>query len=113
MESSPKPPGKSSPLKNIFRFFIQGLIILAPIGITAYLLYRLFDIVDGILRPSVNVPGLGFAIILVFVIFVGWRSSHFLRSSLINFFDQWMEKTPGIKFIYSSTKDCFEAFAVE
>jgi uncharacterized membrane protein len=111
MESYPKPPGKSSPLKKIFRLFIQGLIILAPIGITAYLLYRLFDIVDGILRPYVNVPGLGFAIILVFVIFVGWISSHFLLSSLIHFFDQWMEKTPGIKFIYSSTKDFFEAFA--
>jgi uncharacterized membrane protein len=31
--------------------------------------------------------------------------------SFINFFDQWMERTPGIKFIYTSTKDFFEAFA--
>jgi uncharacterized membrane protein len=29
----------------------------------------------------------------------------------INFFDHWLERTPGIKFIYSSTKDFFEAFA--
>jgi len=32
-------------------------------------------------------------------------------SALIYFFDTWMEKTPGVKFIYSSTKDFFEAFA--
>jgi uncharacterized membrane protein len=102
---------KSTTLKKIFRYFIQGLIILAPIGITAYVLYWLFDKVDSILRPYVNIPGLGFAIIILFVILVGWISSYFLMGSFINFFDHWMEKTPGVKFIYTSTKDFFEAFA--
>ena len=98
-------------LTKIFRYFIQGIIILAPIGITAYVLYKLFDKVDGILRPYVNIPGIGFAIIVVFIILVGWLSSNFLMGGFINFFDQWMERTPVIKFIYSSTKDFFEAFA--
>lgn len=110
-----KPP--SLTLKRIFRYFIQGIIILAPIGITAYVLYWLFEQVDGILRPAVfavthvNIPGLGFVLILLFVILVGWISSNFLMGSAITFFDQIMERTPGIKFIYSSTKDFFEAFA--
>ena len=98
-------------IKQIFRYFIQGVIILAPIGITAYLLYLMFDKVDGILRPYVNIPGLGFIIIIAFIILVGWFSSHFLMGSFISFFDQWMERTPVIKFIYSSTKDFLEAFA--
>lgn len=97
--------------KKIFRYFIQGIIIIAPIGITAYALYWLFNVIDGILRPLVNIPGLGFAIIIVFIILVGWFSSNFLMGSFIHFFDQWMERTPVIKFIYSSTKDFFEAFA--
>ena len=98
-------------LKLILRYFIQGLIILAPIAITAYVLYWLFDKVDSILRPYLNIPGLGFVIIILFVILVGWISSSFLMGSFINFLDQWMERTPGIKFIYTSTKDFFEAFA--
>ncbi len=98
-------------IKKIFRFFVQGIIILAPIGITGYVLYWLFEKVDGILRPYLNIPGLGFAIIVVFIILVGWFSSNFLMGSFISFFDQWMERTPVIKFIYSSTKDFFEAFA--
>jgi uncharacterized membrane protein len=98
-------------IKKVFRYFIQGIIILAPIAITAYALYWLFDKVDNILRPYVNIPGLGFVIIVVFIILVGWISSNFLMGSFINFFDQWMERTPVIKFIYSSTKDFFEAFA--
>lgn len=97
--------------RKILRFFIQGIIILAPIGITAYALYWLFEKVDGILRPYVNVPGLGFGLIILFVILVGWISSSFLMGSAISFFDQLMQKTPGIKFIYTSTKDFFEAFA--
>lgn len=109
----PKTPAlkKTSVVRKIFRFFIQGLIIIAPIAITAYALYWLFEKVDGILRPYVNIPGLGFVLIILFVILVGWVSSNFLMGSAINFFDQWMERTPGIKFIYSSTKDFFEAFA--
>ncbi len=94
-----------------FRYFIQGLIILAPIGITAYALYWLFERVDGILRPYVNIPGLGFALIILFVVLVGWVSSNFLMGSILSIFDHWMEKTPVIKFIYTSTKDFFEAFA--
>ncbi len=102
---------QNSFVKNILRFLIQGLVILAPIGITVYVLYWLFDKVDSILRPYVDIPGLGFVIILLFVLLVGWVSSFFLMGSFINFFDQWMERAPGIKFIYSSTKDFFEAFA--
>ncbi|OSZ80997.1 hypothetical protein CAP36_07110 [Chitinophagaceae bacterium IBVUCB2] len=102
---------KTTTVKQIIRFFIQGLIILAPIGITGYILYWLFDKVDSILRPYVNIPGLGFVIIIIFVILVGWVSSTFLMGSFLSFFDQWMERTPGIKFIYTSTKDFFEAFA--
>jgi uncharacterized membrane protein len=110
MDIVPKKGGKNV-LKTVLSYFIQGIIILAPIGITAYLLYWLFDKVDGILRPYLNIPGLGFVIIIVFVIFVGWVSSSFLMGSFINFFDHWLERTPGIKFIYSSIKDFFEAFA--
>lgn len=110
MSKTVKPIPKST-VKQILRFFVQGLIILAPIGITAYVLYWLFDLVDGILRPYVNIPGLGFVIIIIFVILVGWVSSTFLMGSFISFFDQFMERTPGIKFIYTSTKDFFEAFA--
>ncbi|HEX2630059.1 MAG TPA: DUF502 domain-containing protein [Chitinophagaceae bacterium] len=102
----------TSAAKKLLRYFIQGIIILAPIGITAYVLYWLFEKVDSILRPAVgNIPGLGFGIIIVFVLLVGWLSSNFLMGSAINFFDHLIERTPGIKFIYTSTKDFFEAFA--
>lgn len=100
-----------SPLKRIVGYFLQGFVILAPIAITAYTLYWLFERVDSILRPYLNIPGLGFFLIIISVILVGWISSNFLMGGLLNLFDQWMERTPGIKLIYTSTRDFFEAFA--
>ena len=38
-------------------------------------------------------------------------SSFFIQSKVFSLFDRWLEKTPGIKFIYTSTRDFFEAFA--
>ena len=108
---SAPPKRGTNTFKSIFNYFIQGIVVLAPIAITVSLLYWLFDKVDSILRPYLNIPGLGFAIILVFVILVGWISSNYLMGRFINFFDHLLEKTPGVKFIYSSTKDFFEAFA--
>jgi uncharacterized membrane protein len=99
--------------RKILQFFLQGILILAPIAITGYLLYWLFDKIDSILRPYLNIPGLGFAIILVFVFLVGWASSNLFMGSILNVFDSFLEKTPGVKFIYSTFKDFFEAFAGE
>jgi uncharacterized membrane protein len=99
--------------RKAFKFFVQGVLVLAPVTITGYLLYLLFDKVDSILRPYVNIPGLGFVILIVFVILVGWVSSSFIMGGILGLFDHWLEKTPGIKFIYSSIKDFFEAFAGE
>jgi len=104
-------PARRSTAKQILRYFIQGLIILAPIAVTAYVLYWLFEKVDNILRPYVNIPGLGFIIIIAFILFVGWISSYFIVGGAVTLFDSFMGKAPVIKFIYSSTKDFFEAFA--
>jgi uncharacterized membrane protein len=122
-----KPPAKSI-VKKVLRFFMQGLLIIAPIAITVWAIVAAFNFVDDLLPNLLNnifpswikedekgnvkkIPGLGFVVVIAFVIFVGWISSYFLMGSFINFFDQWMARTPVIKFLYTSTKDFFEAFA--
>lgn len=97
--------------RKLLGYFIQGILILAPIAITGYLLYWMFDRIDSILRPVVDIPGLGFVIILLFVLLVGYVSTNFLMGSILSLFNSWLERTPGVKFIYTSVKDFFEAFA--
>ena len=92
-------------------YFLQGLIVLAPITITVFTLYWVFNKIDNILLPYLNIRGAGFVIIMMFVVLTGWVSSFFLMGRLIRVFDRWLEKTPGIKVLYSSIRGFFEALA--
>ena len=97
--------------QKAIQYFLQGLLILGPVSITIYFIYAIFEKVDSILRPLINIPGLGFLIIISFIILTGYISSFFVMGRLLAFFDKILEKTPGIKLLYSFLRDFFEAFA--
>jgi uncharacterized membrane protein len=100
--------------RKLLQYFLQGIIIVAPIGLTLYFVYTLITTLDNWLPPIFKGGsnyGLGFVIIIVTIIIIGYLSTFFIRSRIFGFVDRWMEKTPGIKFIYSTTKDFFGAFA--
>jgi len=112
--------------KKIVQYFLQGLLIIAPIAITGYAIFWVITTVDSwlpifreavrdetgrVISYEVKNYGLGFVLILGAVIVIGYLSSFFIQSRLFNLFDHWLEKTPGVKFIYTSTRDFFEAFA--
>ena len=96
---------------RIIQYFLQGLLILGPVSITVYFIYIVFDKIDSILRPAINIPGLGFIIIIGFILFVGYISSFFVMGRILSVLNKFLEKTPGIKLLYSFVRDFFEAFA--
>jgi uncharacterized membrane protein len=51
--------------------------------------------------------------VIVAICLIGYVSSFFIKNRLFNLFDSLLVKTPGIRFIYSTVKDFFEAFAGE
>lgn len=102
---------KSIRYQKAIQYFLQGLLILGPVSITVYFIYLVFDKIDSILRPAINIPGLGFLIIIGFIILTGYLSSFFVMGRLLSVFDKILEKTPGIKLLYSFIRDFFEAFA--
>ena len=106
---------------KLLQYFLQGLLILAPVAITMYALYFVVSTIDGWIpifstidengRVHVQNYGLGFIIIIGAIISIGYFSSFFITGRLVSFMDKFMQKTPGLKHIYSTTKDFFEAFA--
>ena len=113
---------------RLLYFFFQGMVILAPIVITFWAVLSLFNIIDDILPNLLHVlfpdlvklnpqgypekiPGLGFLVVVIIVLLVGYISSSFIVSKLVELFDTILEKTPGVKIIYSTVKDFLEAFA--
>ncbi len=97
--------------QKLIQYFLQGLLIIGPVAITFYTIYIVFDKIDNILRPVINIPGIGFIIIICFVLVVGYLSSSFVISRVISIIDSLLERTPGIKLFYSFIRDFFEAFA--
>jgi uncharacterized membrane protein len=114
-------------LSTIAQLFFQGVVVLAPIGVTIWVVVSLFNWVDNILPNLLNfifpiqfaavngqipkVTGLGFVVAITLVLLVGWLSSLFFVERLMSIFDKILEKTPGVKIIYTSVKDFLEAFA--
>ena len=96
----------------LFRSFLKGLIILAPIAITIYIIAWIFFKIDTIIPASVGVPpGLGFIIVISFVTGIGYLGTRFfVGKAIFDFFDHLLERTPGIKYIYSSVKDVMSSF---
>lgn len=112
--------------KKIIQYLLQGLLIIAPVAITAYTIYWIVSTVDNwlpifrqpirdvngnVIGYDVKNYGLGFVIVIAFIVIIGYLSSFFIQSRIFNLFDSWLEKTPGVKFIYSSVRDFFNAFA--
>jgi uncharacterized membrane protein len=91
---------KTFNFKKLLQYFLQGLLILGPVTITAYFIYWAVTGIDSMLpiftytdaqgQVRVQNYGIGFVVIIAVLI---------------------MEKTPGIKHIYGPTRDFFEAFA--
>ena len=106
---------KTFDYRKMLQYFLQGLLILGPVTITAYFIYWAVSSIDGLIPiftyidaqgvVQVRNYGFGFVVIIAFLITIGYFSSFFITSRF--------EKTPGIKHIYSTTRDFFEAFAGE
>lgn len=104
--------------KKLLQYFLQGLLILAPLAITAYAIFwvvssllPIFTYKDAQGNVKVQNYGIGFLIIIAALIVIGYFSSFFITGRVVSFVDKLLEKTPGIKYIYSTTRDFFEAFA--
>ncbi|MFL5741435.1 MAG: DUF502 domain-containing protein [Flavisolibacter sp.] len=119
------PPSSSTGFKfsKLFQYFLQGLLVIAPIAITIYAVYWVVSSIDSQIplftakgedgKVYVRNYGLGFLMVIVAICLIGYLSSFFIKNRLFNLFDSLMAKTPGIRFIYSTVKDFFEAFAGE
>ncbi len=107
--------------KKLLQYFLQGMLILAPVAVTLYALYFVVSTIDSWLplfsytdeKGQVHVQnyGLGFVLIIAVLITIGYFSSFFITGRIVSFMDKFMQKAPGIKHIYGTTRDFFEAFA--
>ncbi len=102
-------------------YFLTGLIALAPVAITAYILWNLFFTIDnwlaGIYRTipwlTINgrpLPGLGFVSVIIIILLAGVVARNLVGGQLLRTAEQQLVKVPMVRGIYVAVKQISKAF---
>lgn len=100
------------------RYFFTGIVVIAPVGVTAYVLWWIFANLDRILGRLFNViglriPGLGLVVLLAIVIAVGWAAQQAVGREFIALGRDWLKKFPLTRTIYSAASQIVEQIVGE
>tara|TARA_B100000427_G_C15253579_1_gene483283 strand:- start:12 stop:626 length:615 start_codon:yes stop_codon:yes gene_type:complete len=109
---------KRSIFARIRNYFIAGVVVLIPIGITVYLTLFLVSVSSKILPKEINpnhylpynIPGVEIIIAILIITFIGWLSLSFLGKRLLLLFNNILKKIPILRTIYSAIGQMTETF---
>lgn len=92
------------------KYFVTGLVVLIPLVATLYILWILFDLLDGILRPLVTeifgvyIPGLSLVIMLLLTLLVGFIANYTIGKKGVELFEESLCRIPMVRTIYLAIK---------
>ncbi|MFS4583298.1 DUF502 domain-containing protein [Phaeobacter sp. C3_T13_0] len=116
-ENQPRRPGLFARLRSSF---FTGIVVIAPVGLTIWLLWTVMGWIDGVVLPlvpttvrpeqyiGINLRGVGLIIFLLFTIVVGWVAKGIIGRSLIGFAESLVDRMPVVRSIYSGIKQISE-----
>lgn len=102
-------------MKQLIRYFLQGLLYIAPITITLYIIYVFFTFVDSLLRDLLQsvfgpiIPGLGILIIALALVLLGFFGQTIIGRPLKLWMEALLARIPVLNFIYSAFADLFSS----
>ncbi len=119
-DEDPPPPRKSGLFSSLRASFLTGLVVIAPVALTLWLMWSFIGWVDGVVLPfvpydfnpetyiGINLRGVGVIIFLVFTIIVGWIAKGLLGRAMIDYAESLVERMPVVRTIYSAVKQIAE-----
>ena len=108
--------------RNVFikfrNYFITGVVVLIPIGITIYLTLFIVKVSSRILPKELNpnhylpydIPGVEIIISIFLITFIGWLSLSFIGKRLLKLFEDVLKRIPILRTIYSAITQMTETF---
>ncbi len=132
VKPDPTEPEFQKPIASRFsglrNSFLTGLIVIAPIGLTLWLIWTVIGWIDGFVLPfvpdaykpeqilqtlfgiewNINVRGLGVIVFLIFTVIVGWIAKGLIGRSLITWGESVVDRMPVVRSIYNGLKQIAE-----
>ncbi len=116
-----QPPRKRGLLARLRTYFLTGIVVSAPVGITIWLIWLFVAFVDKSVVPlipdaynpsdvlGVSVPGIGVIVLLIVVTFIGFMVTNFFGRYMVRFGERMVSRVPVVRTIYGVLKQIFDA----
>lgn len=111
---------KSGLIAGLRNNFLAGVVVIAPIGLTVWLIWTLIGWIDGWVLPfvpgrfnpeqyiGINLRGVGVIFFLVFTVIVGWIAKGLVGRSLLRFGEGLVGRMPIVRSVYNAVKQIAE-----
>ena len=106
-------------LARLRNYFITGIVVLVPIGITLYLTKFFISVSSKLIPYELNpnnylpfsIPGLEILLSVIFITFIGGLSLSFIGKKILQVFNDLLKKIPILRTIYSAIGQMTQTFA--
>ena len=106
-------------LTRLRNYFITGIVVLVPIGITLYLTTFFISISSNLIPKEINpnsylpfsIPGLEILLSIIFITLIGWLSLSFIGRKILQLVNETLKRIPILRTIYSAIGQMTETFA--
>lgn len=107
-------------VQRLRNYFLTGLIIVGPVGITLYALWWFINLVDAWVKPWVpqiylpetylpfTVPGVGLIFSITVLIVVGALTANLLGRTIVSYGELMVDGMPVVRGVYRALKQIFE-----
>ena len=101
-------------------YFLTGILVTAPAGITLWLSYQFVEAVDKMVLPFIpdrynpgtylpfGLPGLGLLVTVVLLTLIGAFTANLLGRTLLRLGERFLGRVPVIRGLYGALKQIFE-----
>ncbi len=113
-------PVKRSAGSKLRNYFLTGLVVCAPLVITAYLTWTFILWVDSWAKPYIpkvynpetylpfGIPGLGLIFALLVITIVGFLAANLIGRSILGFGESLLDRMPLVRSLYKALKQIFQ-----
>ncbi len=109
---------KRSIFTRVRNYFIAGVVVLIPIGMTIYLTLFLVSISSKILPKEINpnhylpynIPGVEIVTSIILITLIGWLSLSFIGKKMLDIFNNVLKRIPILRTFYSAIVQMTETF---
>ncbi|PHZ83833.1 DUF502 domain-containing protein [Paremcibacter congregatus] len=112
-------------LQRVRTYFITGLVVASPVGITIYIALAFIDLIDRNIKPLIPavynpdtylpfpLPGIGLVFLFLLLTLLGFLAANFMGRTLIRIGEKILNRMPVVRSVYNTLKQIFETVISE